>query len=134
MRYGLVELTLGGQVELQLGKTDQRGTPHFILNMLDMRDMHYIVGLKKNSTIYDVMKTKEFLIKVKISESTLRRWLRPDGPIPGLHKASRDWRGCRNWTNDHVQMVLKYKNDKVAFFKTKQPESIPTSTNITVLT
>ena len=58
------------------------------------------------------MKTKEFLHKTGISVSTLRRFLRPDGPIPKLLKVTQDWRGHREWTEKHVKLVHDYKEKK----------------------
>ncbi|MDP2276589.1 MAG: hypothetical protein Q8K51_00035, partial [Nitrospirota bacterium] len=59
------------------------------------------------------MKTKEFLRKTGISEPTLRRYLRPDGPIPELLKVTQDWRRHREWTEKHVKLVLDYKEKKL---------------------
>ena len=59
------------------------------------------------------MRTKDFLLKTGISESTLRRWLRDGHPIPELTNAPRDWRGNRDWSEDHVRMVKEYKNMKI---------------------
>jgi len=58
------------------------------------------------------MKTKEFLARTGISESTLRRWLRDGQPIPQLRDAERDWTGQREWTEAHVRSVLAYKERK----------------------
>ncbi len=58
------------------------------------------------------MRTGEFLQKVAISESTLRRWIRNGRPIPELSKVKRDWTGQRDWTNDHVHLVLTYKRQR----------------------
>jgi hypothetical protein len=53
--------------------------------------------------------TKEFLMKVSISEATLRRWLSEKNRIPELNTAKKDWRGWRMWDESHVKAVLAYK-------------------------
>jgi hypothetical protein len=80
--------------------------------------------------------TKEFLNKINISESTLRRWLseksriwaldiakndRKDASqnekvlsklILELHNIKKDWRGWRIWDESHVKAVLTYKSKR----------------------
>ena len=57
--------------------------------------------------------TKEFLEKVDVSEATLRRWIAEGNRIPELKTAKKDWRGWRNWGEEHVKAVLKYKEQKM---------------------
>ena len=57
--------------------------------------------------------TKEFLERVEVSEATLRRWIAEGDRIPELKNAKRDWRGWRIWGEEHVQAVLKYKEQKM---------------------
>jgi hypothetical protein len=56
--------------------------------------------------------TKEFLMKVRISEATLRRWLAEKNRIPELNSAKKDWRGWRMWDESHVKAVLTYKTKR----------------------
>ena len=56
--------------------------------------------------------TKEFLRKIGVSESTLRKWLKERNRIPELNNAKRDWRGWRIWEDMHVEAVLGYKQKK----------------------
>lgn len=60
--------------------------------------------------------TKEFLKKVGISESTLRRWLSEDR-IPELKNVKRDWKGWRMWEDEHVETVLEYKKRRSLLLK-----------------
>jgi len=62
--------------------------------------------------------TKEFLKKIGVSESTLRRWL-SENRIPQLNNVKRDWKGWRIWQDEHVEAVLEYKNRKWLSFKKK---------------
>ena len=62
--------------------------------------------------------TKEFLRKIGVSESTLRRWL-SENRIPQLNNVKRDWKGWRIWQDEHVEAVLEYKNRKWLSFKKK---------------
>nr|WP_315990262.1 hypothetical protein [Desulforamulus aquiferis] len=61
------------------------------------------------------MKTKDFLEKTAISESTLRRWLKNGQPLPELNNVQRDWRGQRSWDQSHVELVLAYKRDRLNY-------------------
>lgn len=56
--------------------------------------------------------TKDFLMKVSISEATLRRWLSEKNRIPELNSAKKDWRGWRVWDDTHIKAVLDYKIKK----------------------
>jgi len=56
--------------------------------------------------------TKEFLKKVNVSESTLRRWLAEKNRIPELNTAKKDWRGWRVWEDTHIKAVLEYQEKK----------------------
>ena len=56
--------------------------------------------------------TKEFLRKIGVSESTLRKWLKERDRITELNNAKRDWRGWRIWEDMHVEAVLRYKQKK----------------------
>lgn len=67
----------------------------------------------KGLTKAGAMKTKDFLARAGISESTLRRWLRDGNPVPELARVQQDWRGQRDWTDADVQLVLAYKERKV---------------------
>lgn len=63
-----------------------------------------------------IMKTKELLKKTGISEPTLRRWLRDGHPIPELLKVPRDWTGRRDWSEEHVKLILDYKKHRLELF------------------
>lgn len=67
-----------------------------------------------------LMKTKELLGKIGISEPTLRRYLRQDSPIPELLEVPQDWRGHRNWTEEHVRLILEYKKNRLLKIKERQ--------------
>ena len=56
--------------------------------------------------------TKEFLKRIDVSEPTLRRWIAEGNRIPELNNAKRDWRGWREWEDEHVRAVLVYKKKK----------------------
>ena len=57
--------------------------------------------------------TKEFLARIEVSEATLRRWLAEGTRIPELNTAKKDWRGWRNWREEHIKAVLNYKERKM---------------------
>jgi predicted site-specific integrase-resolvase len=66
--------------------------------------------------------TKEFLGRVGISESTLRRWLSEDR-IPQLKNVKRDWKGWRIWEDEHVEAILEYKKRRLLSLKKREGET-----------